>query len=50
MATGLGLSNVRQIVEAHGGSVAAVSPGKRQGTTFTIRLPSAEPVEALAAE
>jgi len=36
---GLGLSIVRHIVELHGGSVAADSPGKDQGATFTIRLP-----------
>ncbi len=36
---GLGLAIVRHIVELHGGSVAADSPGKDQGATFTIRLP-----------
>jgi signal transduction histidine kinase len=36
---GLGLSLVKAIVEAHGGSVAAVStPGK--GTSFTLQFPS----------
>ena len=36
--TGLGLAAVRQIVELHGGSVAAESqPGA--GTTFIVRLP-----------
>jgi len=36
--TGLGLTLVKQIVEAHGGSVAAESvPG--EGTTFTLRIP-----------
>ncbi|MEM1130944.1 MAG: HAMP domain-containing sensor histidine kinase [Pseudomonadota bacterium] len=38
-ATGLGLSNVRQIVEAHGGEIRAESPGIGQGATFTIHLP-----------
>lgn len=38
---GLGLSLVKAIVEAHGGSVAAVSTvGK--GTSFTLRLPSTD--------
>ena len=36
---GLGLSIVRHIVEAHGGTVAAQSQGRGQGSTFTVRLP-----------
>jgi PAS domain S-box-containing protein len=36
---GLGLSIVRHIVEMHGGTVEAVSPGEGQGSTFTISLP-----------
>lgn len=36
---GLGLAIVRQIVEMHGGTVRAESPGERQGATFTVRLP-----------
>ncbi len=38
---GLGLTIVRYIVEAHGGSVTAESPGVGQGSTFTIILPMA---------
>jgi signal transduction histidine kinase/CheY-like chemotaxis protein len=38
---GLGLAIVRQLVEMHGGSVAATSPGENQGATFTVRLPLA---------
>ncbi|MBD1871266.1 PAS domain-containing protein [Cyanobacteria bacterium FACHB-471] len=36
---GLGLSIVRYIVELHGGTVQAASPGEGQGTTLTVRLP-----------
>ncbi len=36
---GLGLAICRQLVEAHGGTIAAESPGVGQGATFTIRLP-----------
>jgi hypothetical protein len=36
---GLGLSIVRHVVEAHGGTVTAQSDGKGQGATFTVRLP-----------
>jgi CheY-like chemotaxis protein/two-component sensor histidine kinase len=36
---GLGLAIVRHIVEAHGGSVEAHSPGENQGSVFTAKLP-----------
>jgi two-component system CheB/CheR fusion protein len=36
---GLGLSIARSIVEAHRGSIRAVSPGRGKGSTFTIILP-----------
>lgn len=36
---GLGLALVRHLVELHGGSVAAASPGPGKGSTFTIILP-----------
>jgi PAS domain S-box-containing protein len=36
---GLGLSIVRYLVEAHGGTAAAESAGLDQGTTFTVTLP-----------
>jgi CheY-like chemotaxis protein len=36
---GLGLAIVRQLVSRHGGTVRADSPGKGQGSTFTVELP-----------
>jgi PAS domain S-box-containing protein len=39
---GIGLALVRGIVELHGGSVRADSPGPGLGSTFTIRLPLAQ--------
>ena len=36
---GLGLAISRQIVEAHGGTLTAESPGVGQGAIFTVRLP-----------
>ncbi|HET9595724.1 MAG TPA: ATP-binding protein [Anaeromyxobacteraceae bacterium] len=39
---GLGLAIVRHIVEAHGGSVEAESPGPGLGSTFRVRLPVAQ--------
>ncbi|MBW8900533.1 MAG: response regulator [Massilia sp.] len=43
---GIGLSLVRRLVELHGGTVSASSPGTSSGSTFEIRLPK---VEAAAA-
>jgi CheY-like chemotaxis protein len=42
---GLGLSLVRQIVELHGGTVRVESRGVKQGSTFSITLPTVNGVE-----
>lgn len=45
---GLGLAIARQIVEMHGGTIEAESPGEGQGATFTVRLPlSPQPADLL---
>jgi two-component system CheB/CheR fusion protein len=36
---GLGLSVVRRVLEMHGGSIAAHSPGLGQGSEFVVKLP-----------
>jgi CheY-like chemotaxis protein len=46
---GLGLSIARQLVELHGGSIQAESPGVGHGATFTARFPRS-PVTATPLE
>jgi signal transduction histidine kinase/CheY-like chemotaxis protein len=43
---GIGLSLVRKLVEMHHGTVSASSAGEGSGSTFTVRIPLIEALEA----
>ena len=40
---GLGLAISKTLVELHGGTISAHSPGRGKGATFRVRLPLAAP-------
>jgi PAS domain S-box-containing protein len=47
---GLGLAIVRHVVEMHGGTVSASSPGRGHGATFKVRFPRFNPAPVAQVE
>lgn len=47
---GIGLALVKTLVEMHGGSISAESDGLHQGSTFTVRLTTAEDCSSIEAQ
>ncbi len=47
---GIGLALVRRLVELHGGTITASSPGLGQGSEFVVRLPASPPPSVRRAE
>jgi PAS domain S-box-containing protein len=45
---GLGLAITKAVVDMHGGTIVAESPGEGRGTTFTVRLSTAIQSDAVA--
>ena len=45
---GLGLAIVRRLVELHGGTITAASPGEGQGATFRVSMPLASALPTAA--
>jgi CheY-like chemotaxis protein/two-component sensor histidine kinase len=44
---GIGLTLAKRLVELHGGTIEALSPGPGQGSSFTVTLPAASPSDTL---
>jgi signal transduction histidine kinase/CheY-like chemotaxis protein len=44
---GVGLALARKLVELHGGTIVAESPGKGRGSVFTVTLPVVDPVATM---